>query len=78
MNEHIINGEKILTYRQPDGQWIAIPDRFADEDGPREIADTEGEAIEACLELIAELDAANAARKARHAATLTPAEESAS
>jgi hypothetical protein len=70
MNEHIVKGEKILTYRQPDGQWIAIPDRFADEDGPSEIADTEAEAIEACLELIVELDAANAARKARHAAAM--------
>jgi hypothetical protein len=70
MPRHVVNGQKIYTERLPGGQWVAIPDRFADEDGPSEIADTEAEAIEACLELIVELDAANAARKARHAAAM--------
>lgn len=70
MTRHVIDGQKIDTGRRHSGAWYAVPDRYADEDGPYAIGDTEEEAIAECIDLIAELDAQEAARKAKHAAAM--------
>jgi len=65
MTRHIISGRKIDTYRDESGEWAAYDDNYGPEDTMRYgHGRTEDEAIEECLDVLADYEAEVAAKRA--------------